>query len=69
MQYLAFIAVMIVMGYTLHRQQRTIDTLTEKLMAKDYSEYKRNNHITITDEKPQRKPMSYYDDPSIEVEQ
>jgi hypothetical protein len=69
MQYLAFIVVMAVMGYIMHRQQRTIDTLTDKLMAKDYSEYKRNNHITISDEKPQRKPLSYYDDPSIEVEE
>jgi hypothetical protein len=68
MQYLAFITVVAVMGYIMHRQQRTIDTLTDKLMAKDYGEYKRNNHITISDEKPQRKPLSYYDDPSIEVE-
>jgi hypothetical protein len=52
----------------MHRQQQTIDRLTEKLMAKDYGEYKRNNNITITDEKPTRKPMSYYDDPSIELD-
>jgi len=69
MEYLAFIVFAAVMGYMAYRQQQTIDRLTDKLMAKDYGEYKRNNHITITDEKPQRKPMSYYDDPSIEVEE
>jgi hypothetical protein len=69
MEYLTFIIFAAVMGYIMHRQQRTIDTLTDKLMAKDYGEYKRNNHITISDEKPQRKPLSYYDDPSIEVEE
>jgi hypothetical protein len=50
-------------------QQRTIDRLTDKLMSKDYSEYKRNNHITIDDSKPQRKPVSFYDDPSIEIDE
>lgn len=51
------------------KQQRTIDRLTDKLMSKDYSEYKRNNHITIDDSKPQRKPISFYDDPSIEIDE
>lgn len=68
MQYLAFIAVLAVMGYLMYRQQITIDNLTNKLMAKDYSEYKRGNHITITDEKPTRKALSYYDDPSIPLD-
>lgn len=69
MQYLAFIAVLAVMGYLMYRQQITIDNLTNKLMAKDYSEYKRGNNITITDEKPTRKPLSYYDDPSIPLDE
>lgn len=68
MEYLAFIAVLAVMGYLMYRQQQTIDRLTDKLMAKDYSEYKRGNNVTITNEKPTRKPMSYYDDPSIEID-
>lgn len=69
MEYAAFMAALAGMVFIMHRQQRTIDKLTDKLMAKDYSEYKRGNNITITDEKPTRKAMSYYDDPSIEVEQ
>jgi len=50
------------------RQQKTIDNLTEKLMAKDYGEYKRFNQTLMQEEKPRRKPMSFYDDPGIEVE-
>lgn len=68
MQYLAFIAVLAVGGYLMYRQQLTIDRLTEKVMAKDYGEYKRNNHITITDEKTTRKPQSFYDDTSIPLD-
>lgn len=69
MVYLTFIVFAAVMGYIAYRQQQTIDRLTDKLMAKDYNEYKRGNHITITDEKPTRKPMSYYDDPSVDIEE
>ena len=50
------------------RQQQTIDNLTEKLMAKDYGEYKRFNQTLMQEEKPRRKPLSFYDDPGIEVE-
>lgn len=67
MVYLTFIVFAGVMGYIAYRQQQTIDRLTDKLMAKDYGEYKRNNNITITDEKPTRQPLSYYDDPSIPI--
>lgn len=51
------------------RYQRSIDRLTDKIMSRDYGEYKRNNHITIDDSKPQRKPISFYDDPSIEIDE
>ena len=47
------------------RQQQTIERLTEKLMAKDYAEYKRFARAVEPKEKPQRKPMSFYDDPGI----
>ena len=50
------------------RQQQTIDNLTEKLMARDYGEYKRFNQALMREEKPGRKPMSFFDDPSIEVD-
>jgi hypothetical protein len=63
------LATMLYSVWIIAGQRKTIDKLTDKLMAKDYGEYKRNNHITISDEKPQRKPLSYYDDPSIEVDQ
>jgi len=59
---IAFSAVVIL------RQQQTIDNLTEKLMAKDYGEYKRLSQPLTQEEKPRRKPMSFYDDPGIEVE-
>lgn len=62
-------ALVLSLGFIIVRQQRTIDRLTDKLMSKDYSEYKRNNHITIDDSKPQRKPVSFYDDPSIEIDE
>lgn len=69
MEYLTFILFIAVMGYIMYRQQRTIDRLTDKIMSKDYGEYKRNNHITIDDSKPQRKPLSFYDDPSIDIDE
>lgn len=69
MQYLLCVVALGVMGYLMYRQQQTIDRLTDKLMAKDYGEYKRNNSIVITDDKPSRKPMSYYDDSSIPIEE
>ncbi|ANY67306.1 hypothetical protein BBD42_13095 [Paenibacillus sp. BIHB 4019] len=50
-------------------QQRTINALTDKLMSKDYSEYKRFERHADRDNQPQRKPLSYYDDPSIETDE
>lgn len=51
-------------------QQRSIDALTSKLMAKDYNEYKRNREpFQDTRDAPKpRKPMSFHDDPNIEIE-
>ncbi|WP_214629998.1 hypothetical protein [Paenibacillus agaridevorans] len=64
---LAFIA-MIFACWVMWSQQRTIDRLTDKLMAKDYSEYKRHDKLTEVKEERARKPLSYYDDTSIEDE-
>lgn len=50
-------------------QQRTIDRLTDRLMAKDYSEYKRNVNVTQPAETKMRKKVSFYDDPSIELDE
>ncbi|WP_348624268.1 hypothetical protein ABFT51_07590 [Paenibacillus peoriae] len=47
-------------------QQDTIRDLTNKLMAKDYGEYKAYQQPVVVDEKPKREPLSYHDDPDIE---
>ena len=49
-------------------QQRTIDRLTDKLMARDYKEYSTMNAGPTEPEKPKRKPTSWYDDPSINID-
>lgn len=64
---LAFIA-MIFACWIMWSQQRTIDRLTNKLMAKDYNEYKRHDKVVEAGEDRKRKPLSYYDDTSIEDE-
>lgn len=51
------------------RYQQTIDRLTDKLMARDYGEYKRLERNVEREEKPVRKPLSWHDDPSVEIEQ
>lgn len=56
------------MVYTQIRMQRTIDKLTDRLMARDYGEYKRHDRTPEAPPREQRKPISYYDDPSIETE-
>ncbi|KAE8559793.1 hypothetical protein [Paenibacillus polymyxa] len=47
-------------------QQDTIRDLTNKLMAKDYGEYKAYQQPVVVDDKPKRKPLSYHDDPDID---
>jgi hypothetical protein len=69
MEYIAFVASLLIMAYIMHRQQRTIDRLTDKLMAKDYNEYKRNENATLPIETKMRKKVSFYDDPSIEIDE
>lgn len=65
-----FIAIFVFVGLVvlIFRQQRTIDRLTDKLMAKDYGEYKRHTSPLMREEPKTRKPQSFYDDPGIEVE-
>jgi hypothetical protein len=65
---LAFI-ITIYSAWIVGGQQRTIDRLTDKLMAKDYNEYKRNENVTQPVETKMRKKQSFYDDPSIELEE
>ena len=52
-------------------QRKTIDKLTDKLMAKDYNEYKRHKEpFNDTKDAPkQRKAQSFYDDPSIDLDE
>ena len=55
--------------YYLHirTQQKTIDALTDKLMVRmGHREYR--EPMLMQEEKPKRKPMSFYDDPDIEDE-
>jgi large-conductance mechanosensitive channel len=56
-------------AFVIIRQQRTIDKLTDKLMAKDYNEYKRGENVTQPVETKMRKKVSFYDDPSIELDE
>lgn len=52
------------------KMQQTINELSSKLMAKDYREYTQYNRpVLVQDDKPQRKPMSWHDDPLIEEEE
>lgn len=51
------------------KQQQTIDRLTDKLMAKDYREYTQLSRPVVKDDKTIRKPLSWHDDPSIEIEE
>lgn len=62
------LAIMLYSTFVIAKQQRTIDRLTDKLMARDYKEYKSMTKPLMEDEKPRRKPMSFYDDPNIEDE-
>lgn len=48
------------------RQQKLIDAMTDKLMARDYGEYRRNKGMLMVEERESRRPMSFYDDPGIE---
>ena len=55
--------------YYLHirTQQKTIDALTDKLMVRmGHREYR--EPMLMQEEKPKRKPMSFFDDPDIEDE-
>lgn len=64
-------AIIGMVSYSIIRgQQRTIDRLTDKLMAKDYREYMQHStpHTEVT-EKPKRITMSYHDDADIPTEE
>jgi len=50
------------------RQQRTIDVLTSKLMAKDYREYTTAQKVADSGKEPRTKQLSWYDDPQVEKE-
>lgn len=61
-------AISIVCVVVMVRQQHMIDVLTDKLMARDYGEYRRNKGMLMVEERESRRPMSFYDDPGIEEE-
>lgn len=48
------------------KQQRTIERLTDRLMARDYKEYKSMTDAPKTTEEPKREALSWYDDRDIE---
>jgi hypothetical protein len=60
-------AIVLYSAWIVAGQRKTIDKLTDKLMAKDLTEYRRGS-IALTDEPKLRKPISFYDDPSIELD-
>lgn len=43
-------------------QQRTIDRLTDKLMAKDYKEFRTLGTASEQPQRTKKKPLSWYDD-------
>lgn len=51
-------AQMVFIGY----QMRQVDRLTDKVMAKDYNEYKQLEKPTIIEDMPKHKPMSWADE-------
>lgn len=68
-----FVFLTIILGMLLcfviiyNKQQQTIDALTNRLMVlSGHREYAAP--VTVTPEKPTRKPMSWHDDPNIEEE-
>ena len=65
----AVIVVFAGMIFLLLRQQHTIERLTDKLMAKDYGEYKRHEKTVMREESRQRKPQSFYDDATVETDE
>lgn len=68
---LAFITFVVIIysAWIVAGQRKTIDRLTDRIMAKDYNEYKRNENVTQPNETKMRKKQSFYDDPSIELEE
>jgi hypothetical protein len=54
---------MAIMGAIMYRQQRTIDRLTDKLMAGDYRVYKSLEGVKEEDASPPREeePVSWHD--------
>lgn len=66
---LLFFSYMVIHFIEKRSMQRTIDRLTDKLMAKDYGEYKRHEKTLMQEETPKRKPMSFYDDSHLEVDE
>lgn len=65
---ICFIILISYSAWIVSGQRKTIDKLTDKLMAKDLTEYRRGS-VPIPDEPKMRKAQSFYDDPSIELEQ
>lgn len=43
------------------KQQNTIDRLTDKLMARDYSDYKRHDIAEGPPKQEDKEPLSYFD--------
>ncbi len=62
------ILTMLYSAWIVSGQRKTIDKLTDKLMAKDLTEYRRGT-VEVHQETKQRKPISFYDDPSIELDE
>jgi len=61
---ITLVAHIIAVSFREIRYQRTIDRLTDKLMARDYKEYASMNAPKEPEQKL-REPKSWYDDPTI----
>lgn len=61
-----FLAVVVFSAVVILKQQRTIERLTDRLMARNYVEYVSLNQTVETPTEPKRDPVSWYDDVSIE---
>lgn len=59
------VLVNVTMYQVIKQQQRTITDLTNRIMSKDYGEYRRLTATLDREEERKRKPQSFYDDTTV----
>ncbi|MCM3294116.1 hypothetical protein M3661_28885 [Paenibacillus sp. MER 180] len=59
--------IFVFMYLRIRAQEKTIDRLTDKLMARNYTDYVTGSNArdALTEEIHVRKPLSWYDDPNM----